>query len=132
MVNPVDVVGGVVGRVRQEITVARFVGKFAVDGALAKLRAQLDGPSDAPVAASPDVVRDPVPSAATHQAEPVAPDVDELALPDYDLLPAAHVVAALADLEPAERDAIEVYERAGRHRRTILGKLDQLRGGPGG
>ena len=54
-------------------------------------------------------------------------DVDDLVLPDYDHLPAAHVVAKLASLTPAERDAVEAYELANRHRRTILGKIDQLR-----
>ena len=37
-------------------------------------------------------------------------DVDDLVLPDYDHLPAAHVVAKLASLTPAERDAVEAYE----------------------
>jgi len=37
----------------------------------------------------------------------------------------------LDGLEPAERSAIKTYERARRHRRTVLGKLDQLRGGEG-
>jgi hypothetical protein len=55
-----------------------------------------------------------------------SPDRDSLALPDYDHLPAAHVVAKLAGLSQAERDAIETYEMNGRHRRTILGKLAQL------
>ena len=48
-------------------------------------------------------------------------------LPDYDHLPAAHVVAKLASLTRSERDAVEEYELANRHRRTILGKIDQLR-----
>jgi len=52
---------------------------------------------------------------------------DDLVLPDYDHLPAAHVVAKLASLTQRERDAVEEYETANRHRRTILGKLDQLR-----
>lgn len=59
----------------------------------------------------------------------MAPDVaaSDLALPDYDRLPASQIVAMLDDLVPAERDDIERYERANRGRRTVLGKLDQLR-----
>jgi hypothetical protein len=53
----------------------------------------------------------------------------ELALPDYDHLPASQIVAMLADLDRPELDAIESYELAHRHRRTVLGKIDQLRAG---
>lgn len=59
-------------------------------------------------------------------AEPV-PDADDLALPDYDHLPATHIVAKLAGLSQADRDRIERFESAHRHRRTVLGRLDQLR-----
>jgi hypothetical protein len=51
----------------------------------------------------------------------------DLALPDYDHLPASQIVAMLDDLISDERDDIEHYERANRGRRTVLGKLDQLR-----
>jgi hypothetical protein len=51
----------------------------------------------------------------------------DLALPDYDHLPASQIVAMLGDLISDERDDIEQYERANRGRRTVLGKLDQLR-----
>ena len=50
-----------------------------------------------------------------------------LALADYDHLPASDVVSKLAGLEPDERDAIEAYELSGRRRRTILGKIEQLK-----
>lgn len=51
----------------------------------------------------------------------------ELALPDYEQLPAAHIVAKLDRLTQDERDAIEEFESAHRNRRTIIGKLDRLR-----
>jgi hypothetical protein len=53
--------------------------------------------------------------------------VAELALPDYDHLPASQIVAMLSDLDADERDQIEGYERVNRNRRTVLGKLAQLR-----
>ena len=56
-----------------------------------------------------------------------APDVDQLALPDYDSLSAADINRLLGGLDRGERDAVEAYELANRHRRTVLGKLDQLR-----
>jgi hypothetical protein len=55
--------------------------------------------------------------------------VEDLALPDYDHLPAVDVVRALSGLSTVERDAVERYERAHRQRRTVLGKLAQLREG---
>ncbi len=54
-------------------------------------------------------------------------DAATLALADYDHLPASDVVSKLAGLEPDERDAIEAYELNGRRRRTILGKIEQLK-----
>jgi hypothetical protein len=50
-----------------------------------------------------------------------------LALADYDHLSSAQIVGKLEGLDDVERGAIERYEIAGRHRRTILGKLEQLR-----
>ena len=60
-------------------------------------------------------------------ARPV-PDVDTLAIPGYDTLSASQVVQRLAALAPEELEAIEDYERANRSRRTILNRVDQLRG----
>ena len=51
---------------------------------------------------------------------------DDLALPDYDTLPAIDIVAKLDTLDADDRAAIERYERAHRQRRTVLGKLAQL------
>ena len=51
---------------------------------------------------------------------------DDLALPDYDTLPAIDIVAKLETLDAADRQAIERYESANRQRRTVLGKLAQL------
>ena len=71
---------------------------------------------------------DPAPPVPTVQADHgEAPERADLVLPDYDHLPAAHVVAKLVSLTPKERAAIEQYELAHRHRRTILGKIEQLR-----
>ena len=60
-------------------------------------------------------------------ARPV-PEAESLAIPGYDTLSASQVVQRLAALGPDELEAIEVYERANRNRRTILNRIDQLRG----
>jgi hypothetical protein len=71
------------------------------------------------------------PVAATESGHSIgvadAPDVTTLGLADYDHLSSAQIVGKLAGLDATERHEIERYERAGRHRRTILGKLEQLR-----
>ncbi len=133
-----------VRRTRDDLVVARILGKMAVDQGgreiRRRLRTETDGNGEDGVSA-PSTVADALATVATpvsqgppavtavgEREEPVeAPDVSDLALPDYDHLPATHVVAKLAGLSDAERDLIERYERTHRHRRTVLGKLDQLR-----
>jgi hypothetical protein len=56
------------------------------------------------------------------------PGREELPIPGYDALSASQVVERLAGLGPAELDAVHAYETAHRHRRTILGKIEQLAG----
>ena len=56
-------------------------------------------------------------------------DADDLAIPDYDHLPAIDIVDQLETLTPAELADIEVYERANRRRRTVLGKIAKLTDG---
>ncbi len=132
----------VVDRTRHDLVVARILGKMAVDQGGRELRRRLravsagtgeDGsstpPAGADVLATLAAPASPRPTIVPDaREEPVeAPEASELALPDYDHLPAAHVVGKLAGLSDAERELIERYERAHRHRRTVLGKLDQLR-----
>jgi hypothetical protein len=54
------------------------------------------------------------------------PQVDALAIPDYDELSASQVVERLEGLDAASLDAIRRYEGAHRGRNTILGKIAQL------
>ncbi len=161
----VDEIPIVIRRGRQQVALARFIGKLVVDQSVRQLRrrATSDIRSVFPYA---EHVVEPSPSAtepggpaaegtaeptAGRVAEPVAegpskgpskglsdgsPEgpsaatnlaVEELVLADYEHLSAAHVVAKLESLDQQERDAIELYELAHRHRRTILGRLEQLR-----
>lgn len=54
------------------------------------------------------------------------PAVDELAILDYDSLPAAHVLNRLPALAPDELEAVRRYEAGHRGRKTILNKVAQL------
>ncbi|MGA7757028.1 MAG: hypothetical protein WBL31_14345 [Ilumatobacteraceae bacterium] len=143
MTTLLDQVPAAFERVRREIVLARFIGKLAVDQGVRELRSRVDelvgGAGASPDDVAPDEV-DPIPDDVdaidpAEESDDPGPqthvDVASLALADYDQLPASDIVALLEGLEPAERSAIEAYERAGRHRRTILGKLDQLRGEAG-
>ncbi|MEZ5216898.1 MAG: hypothetical protein R2705_14600 [Ilumatobacteraceae bacterium] len=66
-------------------------------------------------------------SSKRRSSSPVAPVASELPIESYDELAASHVVARLAGLTPDELDAVERYESAHRARRTVLGKIGQLR-----
>lgn len=124
----------IVGRVRQELTLARFIGKMTVDQGRREIKRRLDGDepahrsvddASAPPHAEAGRVGDSPPD-GTREEE--IPEVGDLALDDYDQLPAAQIVAKLASLTASERAQIGRYEAAHRHRRTVLGKLGQLGG----
>ncbi len=119
-----DQVPAAINRVQREIVLARFLGKLVVDQGVREVRQRIESlvASDErvePIETEP--ARDSVEAVDHHIASTT------LALADYDHLPASDIVSMLAGLEPDERDAIEAYELQGRHRRTILGKLAQLR-----
>jgi hypothetical protein len=139
MTTLLDQVPAAFERVRREIVLARFIGKLAVDQGVRELRSRVDelvgggGPpadrsSDDVETAHDDVDAIDVTETSEQPQPTTTVDVSSLALADYDHLPASDIVALLEGLEPGERSAIEAYERAGRHRRTVLGKLAQLRG----
>jgi len=134
-----------VKRARSDLVAARFIGEMAVTQGAAQLRSRRGTP--APGTGAPDSSAPSDDESATESIEPVEAEIDagvdrtatdaagtdapkaaELAIPDYDTVPAIDVVMQLADLDVDERSRIEVYELANRQRRTILGKIDQLRG----
>jgi hypothetical protein len=134
----VDKVPAAAERVKREVVLARFLGKMVVDQGVREVRTRLSAGDHHPIE-SPNVERhDDRPTVDTEptvvddtptadQPITVVPDVVTLALADYDHLSSAQIVGKLDGLDDAERSAIEQYEVAGRHRRTILGKLEQLR-----
>ena len=129
-----------VENMRRELSNARFIGRFAVDQGVAQVRRKLETTSvsdgissdrvvavEQPVTASSDSESDEAGGAIDSDLPGIGTlSADDLALPDYDTLPAIDIVAKLAGLGVEERDAVFRYETAHRHRRTILGKLSQL------
>ncbi|MEL6892680.1 MAG: hypothetical protein AAFP84_13865 [Actinomycetota bacterium] len=147
-------------QIRSDLTAARFLGEMAVTQGAAQLRSRAADARRAAEPSvendSPDTSGRSMPGDAGSAVNGSASDtrgsesterVDEstvdgesaddeaidpsmLAIPDYDTVPAIDVVSQLADLDADERDVVERYERANRGRRTVLGKIDQLRGTP--
>lgn len=56
------------------------------------------------------------------------PTAAGLPIDEYESLAAAQVVARLADLDADALVLVETFERAHRNRRTVLNRIDQLRG----
>ena len=123
-----------VGKAQRELSNARFIGRLAVDQGIKQVRSRFE-----PSGSSPDQPpgRGGVPNGSKQRLpaaqidcsdDPGASDLvaGDLALPDYDTLPAIDIVVKLDTLDDAARDAIERYESANRQRRTVLGKLAQL------
>ena len=71
---------------------------------------------------TPDVTR-----TAPGGTDGARPSAVSLAIPAYDTLSASQVVQRLAGLSADELEAVRAYESAGRGRKTILNKIDQLR-----
>lgn len=128
-----------VERGRNQIAMTKMIGKFAVsqgrmeaDRGLAKvsnraetllqefgLRPLDDDGEDESVDAEPQIGK-PSPRSGA--------GAEDLAIPGYDSLAASQVIPRLDGLTGEELDAVARYEAAHRGRKTILGKLDQLRG----
>jgi hypothetical protein len=135
----------------QRVAAARMIGQFAVKTGKQELEKRLAARSNpgsspstatsagsAPAASEPIIVADgtsnaaaetaPRPAEAVEPASEPVPAADELAIPGYDSLAASQVVERLASLTPDELALIRRYETAGRHRRTILNRIERLVG----
>ena len=127
-------------RMGGQVTVARMIGEMAVrqgqrraEGVVKRLREQQAGAArpepDAPAPANGH--RPPFSGAPPADAPPVA-DAAGLAIPGYDTLSASQVVPRLEGLSPEELEAVRAYEVATRGRKTVITRIDQLRGGLSG
>ena len=128
-------------RLTGQVTTARVVGQFAVQqGQLQAVKAfdrarteaqsrlgDLGGTPEAEAAA--DAPLTPSPPARTRAATS-GPAGASLAIPGYDSLSASQVLPRLEGLAPDELEAVRAYEAGHRHRKTILGRIDQLQSQP--
>lgn len=131
-------------RMGGQVTVARMIGEMAVrqgqrraEKVMQRMREQ-QGWSGASV--SDEARQRPAnghgpPAAAEPTAAPVPPEAasappaaSSLAIPGYDTLSASQVVPRLEGLSATELEAVRAYEEATRARKTVLTRIDQLRG----
>jgi len=127
-------------RLGGQVTVARMIGEMAVrqgqrraETVVKRLRDQQTGAGADAGRPEPDVAqpanghrppfRGPAPASA-----PTTPDAAGLAIPGYDTLSASQVVPRLEGLSSEELEAVRAYEVATRGRKTVLTRIDQLRG----
>lgn len=111
--------------VTNRVMLAKFVGQLAVQQGRREIDKRLaarTAPATPTRHAEPSTVIDVAAPAIADEG----PDADDLAIPDYESLPAANVVQRLATLTPDEVEQIRRFEAAHRRRRTILAKIDAL------
>jgi hypothetical protein len=96
--------------VNQQISSARMIGTLTVNQARREVEKLL--------APKPRTVTDP-------PIDTVA--VPPLPITNYDSMTAAQIIGLLDALTPAERHRVAEHEKAHRNRRTVLGRIDQLR-----
>lgn len=125
-------------RGRNQIQMTKMVGRFAVsqgrseaDRGLAKLAGRAEGLlQEFGLRPLPDEEPEtpPEPVAATPSPPRSGAEAADLPIPDYDSLAASQVIPRLDGLTPDELEAVARYEAGHRGRKTILGKVDRLRG----
>ena len=119
-------------RLGKQAPAAKMIGEMAVATGRKKVEERLedlgvlggDEPAPAPAPAATKTAAAKPDNAADDASDVAAPT--QLPIEDYDGLPAVQIIPLLASLTKDERDAVRAHETAGRGRRTIIGKLDQL------
>lgn len=126
-------------QVEGQLTVARFIGQFAVNQGKAEVEKRFKAytaraePALAPAPRPKPRADEPSPTISAPQTllnEPAspapAPPAADLAIPGYDALSASQVVQRLAGLSSAELEQVRAYEAATRGRKTVVNKISQL------
>jgi hypothetical protein len=127
-------------RVENQMTMAKFVGQFAVQQGKIELEKRLkpyteprqpttrtEPPPAEPAAAVTPTTSAPETSIAGASASNgTGPKAVDLAIHGYDSLSASQVVQRLAGLAAAELEDVRRYEAANRGRKTVLSKISQL------
>ena len=112
-------------QVQERLAVARLVGEMTVRLGRAQVARRL-----ATEPGAGDIVESvggPLPEPEPVVAAVPTVDPDSLPIDDYESLAASQVVDRLAALDAQELDLVESFERATRNRRTVLGRIAQLR-----
>jgi hypothetical protein len=124
------------GPLVDRIAAARRVGDLAVAEGRREVQRRVEPAAHRPGPAATAPAADHAgPSARTGPAVDVEPDAADAAgradaplpIEGYEHLAASQIVMRLAALDDAELDAVESFERAHRNRRTIHGRIAQLR-----
>jgi hypothetical protein len=133
-------------QVEGQLTMARFIGQFAVQQGKVEVEKRLKAytapprpaPAAPPTPAAPSAEDGAPPEPAPSAPEPVdtagaassetgaPPAAGDLAIPGYDALSASQVVQRLAGLSPGELEQVRLYESSTRGRKTVLTKISQL------
>jgi len=129
------------GRVESQMTMARFIGQFAVQQGKVEVEKRLRPyaePRNPVVKAAPATNVSDVAAPASTPAPMPAPGADapatngrtakavDLAIHGYDSLSASQVVPRLAGLTADELEDVRSYESTNRARKTVLSKISQL------
>lgn len=126
------VIGQQKTKIDQQLVLARFLGKMAVTQVQSELKRRVAAsqtPAPVPTTTPAPVVTvvpDAAPSARV-SAVVTESTVRDLPIEHYDELSASQVISRLTNLDEAELNAVNEYESTHRRRRTVLGRLDQLR-----
>ena len=127
-------------RMGGQVTVARMIGEMAVrqgqrraEKVLQRLREQQGGgdrpgAGDRPANGHVPPSAPPTATSTPTSTASATTDAGDLAIPGYDTLSASQVLPRLEGLSPGELEAVRVYEEATRARKTVLTRIDQLRG----
>jgi hypothetical protein len=122
-------------RMGGQVTVARMIGEMAVrqgqrraESVVRRMREQQRGAGTPAASPSPTNGHGPTPAPPAPATAAPTPDAAALAIPGYDTLSASQVVPRLEGLTPTELEAVRAYEVATRARKTVLTRIDQLRG----
>jgi hypothetical protein len=125
-------------KIDQQITLARFLGKMAVTHAQSEIRRRVTAsnpttsnpvtPTPATESPSTSGARDStLKVVAAGETGDAAITATLLAIEHYDELSASQVLQRLVHLDAAQLAMIHEYESAHRRRRTVLGRVEQLR-----
>lgn len=117
------------GRIRHVAPPEAGIGPRALRDRVCAAVAMARGAIAASAAPDEPISAEPQPGGDLRVDDPVVdvPHVGELAIEGYDHLAARQVVDRLDGLTTVELGAVERYEAAHRRRRTVLGKIEQLR-----